>query len=90
MKAPAPPGTEVGLYVDLVARVAVGDIIETRKGRRYFVVSVRVQERGKHRGRQHLRALVLAEGERPVQLGGGEPRVHRINWYRRRRGGVRK
>jgi hypothetical protein len=81
----APAGTEVGLYVDLVAQVAIGDIIETRSGRRYGVVSVRVQERGKHAGRQHLRAVVLAEGGLEHSPGA----VHRIRWYRRGGGGVR-
>ena len=64
----APVGTNVGLYVDLVARVAVGDVIETQTGRRYGVASVRVQERGKHAGRQHLRVVVL--GTEPVRCVG--------------------
>jgi hypothetical protein len=89
----APIGAEVGLYVDLRERVELGDVIETRAGRRYGVTSVRVQERGKHAGRQHLRAVVLAEGEqlmisrdvgdRTVVTSGG--RTHRIRWYRRDR-----
>lgn len=80
----APVGAEVGLYVDLVAPVEVGDVIETRSGRRYGVLSVRVQERGKHAGRQHLRCLVVE----PEFVPGG--RVHRIRWYRRPGGGVVK
>lgn len=79
----APAGTEVGLYVDLVARVDVGDVIETQTGRRYGVVSVRVQARGKHIGRQHLRAVVMDGCAACDPL--GEARVHRIRWYRRGR-----
>lgn len=83
----APAGAIVALYVDLVSPVAIGDIIATRSGRRYGVMAVRVQERGKHAGRQHLRATVL---ERDGELGGGCV-VHRIRWYRRDRasGGVK-
>lgn len=94
----APAGTEVGLYVDLVDRVEQNDVIETRSGRRYMVVSVRVQDRGKHRGRQHLRAMVLPPDTMPIvarQNGDGidigPARVHRIRWYARHRasGGVK-
>ena len=76
-----PAGTEVGLYVDLVASVAIGDVIETRSGRRYGVTAVRVQLAGKNAGRQHLRALVLAEDDAATG------KVHRIRWYARKRGG---
>jgi hypothetical protein len=41
----APVGAEVRIFVDLVARVAIGDAIETQTGRRYGVVAVRVQLR---------------------------------------------
>lgn len=90
----APAGAEVGLYVDLRERVFVGDVIETQSGRRYAVVDVRVQARGKHRGRQHLRAVVLGEDD-PGPMGGvyaqqnGDgfdvwvPRTHKIHWYPR-------
>lgn len=94
----APVGAEVGIHVDLVARVEVGDVIETDTGRRYGVVAVRVQAKGKHRGRQHLRVVVLhkptlEEMGRDLALratynGTGprpppEPRVHTIRWYKR-------
>jgi hypothetical protein len=81
----ASAGEEVGLYVDLAATVEVGDAIETRSGRRYLVVAVRRQERGKHAGRQHLRAVVM--GDAAYILDGT---IHRIRWYRRGRasGGV--
>jgi hypothetical protein len=85
--AAAPPGSEVGLYVDLAAAVHVGDAIRTQTGRSYLVVRRRVQLRGRHIGRQHLRAVVLEEdvvqecaGGVPAQL---VPVVHQIRWYRR-------
>lgn len=55
----APAGATVSLYVDLAARVAMDDVIETTSGRRYQVLGVREQLRGKHAGRQHLQVLVL-------------------------------
>jgi len=92
----APVGANVGLYVDLVARVAVGDIIETQTGRRYGVLAVRVQMRGKHAGRQHLRCVVVEpDTDRKIvatQNGDGidiaevPTRIHRIRWYSRGRG----
>ena len=77
----APAGTEVGLYVDLVERVELGHVIQTQTGRRYLVTAVRVQQRGKHVGRQHLRCVVLAA---EAQL--GATKLHRIRWYARGRG----
>ncbi len=77
-------GSEVGLYVDLVARVHVGDVIETGSGRRYGITAARVQTRGKRKGRQHLRATVLDPDD---ALPKGS-RVHRIAWYRRKRKGI--
>lgn len=75
----APAGTEVGLYVDCVDGIAVGDVIETETGRRYGVLKSRRQTRGKHVGRQHLRVVVLDVGA-PLAP---EARVHVIRWYRR-------
>lgn len=72
----APVGAVVSLYVDLRALVAPDDVVETQSGRTYRVVSVRVQIRGKHAGRQHLRCIVI--DERPAVA-----RVHTIRWYRR-------
>jgi hypothetical protein len=87
----APAGAIVSLYVDLVARVQIDDIIETRSGRRYQALEVRVQKRGKNVGRQHLRCRVMDEGERHPYEGMTPdhpliPTVHRIRWYRRERG----
>ena len=75
----APAGANVGLYVDLCAQVSVGDVIETQSGRRHVVAHVRVQARGKHAGRQHLRAVVMAPGD-PLPTAAT---LHRIRWYRR-------
>jgi hypothetical protein len=78
MSGRAPAGAVVGIYVDLIAHVAVGDVIRTGSGRRYGIVSVRVQERGMHAGRQHLRCLVLGPDDDT-----GASQVHQIYWYPR-------
>lgn len=77
----APAGAVVSFYVDLVDQVGEADIIETESGRRYAVLAVRVQQRGKHRGRQHLKCVVLASDAPyiPGQI------FHRIRWYARGR-----
>lgn len=87
----APVGAVVRLYVDLERQVNEGDVIETRTGRGYRVLSVRVQARGKHAGRQHLHCAVmgvdwidsLKQWNPPLPPGSW---VHRIRWYRRERG----
>ena len=81
MKAPA--GAVVSLYVDLVARVAISDLVVTEAGRKYQVLDVREQLRGKHVGRQHLKVLVLPDDT--LTEGDGPARVHVIRWYRRGR-----
>jgi len=78
----APAGAIVGIYVDLKACVDVGDVIETTSGRRYSVVAKRVQARGKHVGRQHLRVSVMAPDD-PLPATGI---LHRIVWYQHGRG----
>lgn len=78
----APVGAIVGIYVDLVQRVASGDVIETQSGRRYRVIDVRVQARGRHVGRQHLRVGVMARGD-PLPDSG---MLYPIRWYARGRG----
>lgn len=88
----APAGAIVSLYVDLLAHVQPKDIIETRSGRRYSVLAVRVQGRGKNAGRQHLQARVMGADERHPFEGMQPdhpqiPTVHRIRWYRRDRAG---
>jgi hypothetical protein len=80
----AAAGAEVRIYVDLVAEVAIGHVIETQTGRRNGVVGVRVQRRGEHVGRQHLRCVVL---ERTMTVRErAETTIHRIRWYARGRG----
>ncbi|WP_374978115.1 hypothetical protein ACEYYH_10565 [Microbacterium trichothecenolyticum] len=73
----APIGAVVKLYIDSRQQLEVGDVVETEAGRRYDVLTVRVQERGKHRGRQHFSARVMAPDEPPRE------RTQRIRWYRR-------
>lgn len=75
-----PPGSEVGLYYDAERRVLIGDeIVTATTGRRYLVLAVRIQMRGEHEGRQHLRCVVLADDhERDPDSG-----VHTVHWYRR-------
>ena len=65
----APIGATVRIYVDLVARVADGDLVETTGGRRYRVLGVRVQQHGKHAGRQHLTVLVVPPDTRAACTG---------------------
>lgn len=88
MNRPAPIGAIVSMHLDLKARVDIGDLIETRTGRRYLVLDVRVQQRGKNAGRQHVRCNVLGkDGEVPIEPNElADPRVrmvHRIRWYAR-------
>jgi hypothetical protein len=77
-KVMAPVGREVGIYYD-GARLEPGDGLRTPTGRLYLVTAVRVQRRGGHIGRQHLRAVV-AEAPAPDGV-----RVLPIHWYRRQR-----
>ncbi len=77
----APAGSVVKIYVDLVAPVSVCDVIETGTGRKYWVLAVRVQQKGKHAGRQHLACLVLDLSRNDE----GTNRIHHIRWYKRGR-----
>ena len=72
--------TECGLYVDLVEDVRPHEVIRTGAGTCYRVASVRVQVRGLHAGRQHLRVLRIP----PEDVGPGDT-VHEIRWYPRGR-----
>lgn len=73
----APPGAIVKLYIDGAFQLQVGDVVITQTGRRYDVVSIRVQSRGRHVGRQHFTARVMAPDEPPRE------RWVQIRWYRR-------
>lgn len=83
-------GDEVGLYFDTRAEVSEGDIIINAyttgqpERRAYRVVSVRQQQRGRHVGRWHLRAVVVSSTpEQLVALDLVGAVVHRMYWYRR-------
>jgi hypothetical protein len=70
-------GDTVGLYMDTTMRLRSGDFIQTGTGRTYEIVTVRTQTRGKHEGRQHIRATVV-----PAAAAEGGTLVP-IVWYRR-------
>lgn len=75
-----PPGTLVWLYYDADAEVVEGDVIETvTTQRRYRVETVRVQQKGRHVGRQHLLCTVLGVDD-PNPDGAT---VHPLRWYSR-------
>lgn len=77
----APDGAVVKIFVDSDELIREGHVVETRSGRRYLVLSVRLQLRGKHIGRHHLSALVVPKDDAcPTQ------KTHRIRWYARTRG----
>jgi len=71
----APLGAEVGLYYD-GRPVSVEDCLVTPSGRVYFIISLRVQERGIHIGRQHIRAIVMDQVPE-------RSKAHPIYWYKR-------
>lgn len=76
----APVGAQVGLYMDSLRTINVGDEVVTRTGRRYLVDNARRQAKGKHAGRQHLRCTVLAPDaihDDPDAV------VHTVYWYSR-------
>lgn len=77
----APIGSNVGLYIDAARILGEGDMVVTSTGRTYRVTSNRIQERGKHAGRQHLRVNVVdpAEAEDVDE----DTYVLRIFWYSR-------
>lgn len=57
--------------------VSPGDTLRTPTGRTYGVLSVRVQQRGKHVGRQFVTAVVL-DGLPPTST-----KTHLLIWYSR-------
>lgn len=70
-------GDIVRLTYDHPGQVAPGVCLMTRTGRLYLVVDSRRQLKGKHRGRWHLRAVVV---EGPPPLGSV---VLPLVWYSR-------
>lgn len=78
----APAGAFVRIYVDGL-EVLPGDALRTPTGRTYMVMVMerRVQQRGKHVGRQHLGCLIAAP-DAGIPEG---TRVRRMHWYKRGR-----
>jgi hypothetical protein len=73
----APVGSLVKLYYDapdIVVRV--GDVLQTRTGRCYMLISVRQQQKGAHVGRWNLKTVVIDKVP-------PEANIHPIFWYRR-------
>lgn len=75
----APIGARVGLYVDASRPLRPGMFVRTLAGRTYEVLTVRVQARGRHKGRQHFTALVVD----PAIVDDEQDEVLTIRWYRR-------
>jgi hypothetical protein len=73
----APVGAVVRIFCDGGA-ILVGDAIRTATGRLYMVIERRVQARGKHAGRQHLRVQVVTEVSE-------DTRICPLRWYRRKK-----
>lgn len=74
-----PPGSIVRLYWDSINVAEPGDVIQTRTGRRYEVQHNRIQERGKHTGRQHMTCRVMS----PEEPTDPDVRLYEIWWYKR-------
>lgn len=72
-------GDVVGIYMDTTQRLIPGNYIQTGAGRTYEIITVRVQTRGKHEGRQHLRVMIV-----PAENAEGRT-VTPIRWYSRNR-----
>jgi hypothetical protein len=72
------PGEPAALYYD-GPPVEPGDYIRTPTGRTYLIDGVRVQERGKHAGRQHLATTVMPADHDPEL----DATVWMLRWYRR-------
>lgn len=76
-------GAEVGLYMDSRDEIEVGDaLVSNTTGRAYLVMSVRVQQRGDHIGRQHVRAIVF---NHHFDLPPDHGKLLRFAWYTRPR-----
>lgn len=65
---------------DSADQVAAGDALVTTTGRIYAVLEARQQEKGKHRGRWHLRCAVVDSW-----TDDGGHRSHPLVWYPRAR-----
>jgi hypothetical protein len=69
----------VSIYYDGSTELDQGDALRTPTGRLYVVAHVRVQQRGKHAGRQHLRCAVFSPGT----MAPPGTRVFPLHWYSR-------
>ena len=54
----APPGALVSIYYDSPREIAPGDALQAPSGRTYIIAGIRIQKRGKHIGRKHLKCIV--------------------------------
>lgn len=77
----APVGAVVKLYVDAPWPLEPGCVLTTPTKRAYLVIAVRMQTKGKRRGRQHLQAVVADPQDLPL----GAP-TFGMRWYKRGRG----
>jgi hypothetical protein len=75
----APVGALVSIYYDSPRPVEPGDALQTPSGRVYVIAEIRVQARGKHKGRKHMKCVVADTTE------GISGQVHPIYWYPRGR-----
>ena len=73
-----PLGSIVSLYYDGFDVVEVDEVIQTQTGRSYRCISNRVQEKGKYKSRQHIKALVIDQADITE-----DDVVHPLYWYRR-------
>lgn len=79
----ASPGSIVGIYMDTTRTLDPGDYIQTGTGRVYEIQAVRVQQRGVHVGRQHLRVVVMPpEFDLGAAIAAGARAIPLV-WYRR-------
>ena len=72
----APNGAVVSLYYDSSRLIQENDVLQTPKGRCYLIVGLRRQAKGIHKGRWHIKALVI---DAPPP----DAKVYPIYWYRR-------
>lgn len=80
--AGAPIGRNVSIYMDAREILGIGDLVVTGTGRCYRVTSNRIQEKGKHAGRQHLRVDVV-DREQAMAEADEDTLIIRLAWYSR-------
>ncbi len=73
--AKAQVGDVVGIHFD-GRHLEVGDALVTPTGRMYLIIERRRQEKGKRRGRQHLRCAVVDSVPENITK-------HPLIWYKR-------